>query len=345
MFRLIQKYFFFLIIAITNYSCEEKSIIKRPDVSSIDVNVKIDRFDQEFKSLKSGDILKSNTKWQQDYPFFYTDYMVEMLEVGDPKDSLYVESVLSKVIQKKDFIDLNAAVNKVFPNLKKQEEELTKAFKYIKYYFPAYQVPKVIAFVGGFSFQTPIGEDYLGIGLDMFLGADSEFYPALVKSIPLYISRRFTPENITPRVIESVLRQEILPEPNAISNTLQYMIYNGKIMYALDVILENVDDTLKIGYTQKQMDWARHYQKDIWAWFLSENLLYSTDYIRVQKYFSEAPFTRELGSNNESAPKLGSYIGWMIVRTYMERNPNVSLDELLLKDDAQEILEGAKFKG
>lgn len=329
----------------TIFSCEQGAKFNRPDVSRVDLQVEIERFDQKLSQLQVGDILTFNTVYQDSYPFFYTDYMIEILGVGHPSDSLLVQDVLGKVIQKKDFIDLSTSVSKIFPDLKKQENELTQAFKYVKHYYPEYKMPKIIAFVGGFSYQTPVGEDYIGIGLDMFLGADSEFYPALVNSIPLYVSRRFTPENISPRVIETVLREEIMPQSSASLNTLQHMIYNGKILYALDVLLEQASDETKIGYSIQQLEWAKKYQREIWAWFLKENLLYNTDYNRIQKYFTEAPFTPELGDNNESAPKLGSYIGWMIVRKYMERHPEVSLRQLLELNDAQQILEDSKFKG
>jgi len=113
----------------------------------------------------------------------------------------------------------------------------------------------------------------------------------------------------------------------------------------MDYLLENVPDTDKIGYTEAQLKWARRYQQDVWAWFVQENLLYNTDYLRIQKYFTEAPFTPELGQNNESAPKLGSYIGWMMVRKYMIKHPEMGLKELFAIENAQEILEDSKFKG
>lgn len=342
-FNIAQIYFFFFILGMS--SCHQTATITRPDVSDIDIQIKVARFDQEFSALDTSAILKKNNYWQQQYGVFYTDFMTEMLEVGHPKDSLQLASILKKVLVKKDFIDLSQAVARRFPDLEKQERQLSQAFKYIKYYYPEYVLPRFISFVGGFSFQTISGEDYLGIGLDMFLGADSEFYPALVQSIPRYISRRFTPENIAPRVVETVLRQELFPQHNGDVNMLQHMIYNGKVLYAMDVILEDVADSLKIGYTAQQMAWIERYQEDVWAWFIQENLLYSTDYMGIQKYFSEAPFTRELGGNNESAPKLGSYIGWMIVRKFMERNPELDLKQLLATEDAQDILEGSKFRG
>jgi len=339
----LQKYLFFLILVIS--ACQRSATISRPDVSTIQVNVKIERFDQELAATQPQDILGKNRMWQAQYMYFYPDYMTKILEIGSPKDSLYVQHVLSQVLQKKDFQDLSAAVAETFPNMGKYERELERAMQYVKYHFPEYRVPRFITFVGGFAVQTSVGNDYVGIGLDMFLGADSEFYPALIKSIPRYISRRFTPDNIVPRVLEAILREDIYPQQNGDVNTLAHMIYNGKILYAMDCVLEDVPDENKIGYTQAQLKWAKHHQADVWAWFVQENLLYNTDYLRIQKYFTEAPFTPELGENNESAPKLGSYIGWMIIRKYMEKHPGISLKDLFAHEDAQEILEGSKFKG
>ena len=342
-FKPVQKYFFFLIVAIA--SCGESSTIKRPDVTNITVDIKIERFDQEFAQLQAAEIPAQNSIWRQKYGSFYVNYMQDMLQIGHLNDTVHVYQNLAQIVNQNDFKDLNKAVATVYPTLKKQEKELTQAFKYIKYYFPTYQVPRIISYISGFAYQTPVGDDYIGIGLDMFLGADSEFYPALVQSIPLYISKRFTPDNITARVVEAVLREEVYPMPDNVQNTLQHMVYNGKILYALDLLLEDVPDENKIGYTASQLAWARKYQSDVWSWFLQENLLYHTDYLRIQKYFTEAPFTPELGENNESAPKLGAYVGWMLVRKYMERNPQVSLEELLAHADAQHILEESKYKG
>ena len=342
-YNVLQKYFFFLIIAIS--SCRQSSTINRPDVSDIKVDVKIQRFDEEFANQNPKDVSHNNLKWSKQYPYFYKDFMDEMLAVGNPQDTAYIAAIVPEILKKKDFVDLMQAVRKVYPNMDKQQKELAQALRYIKYYFPEYKIPQFITFVSGFAVQTPVGEDYVGIGLDMFLGADSEFYPSLVQSIPLYISQRFTPENITPRVIEAILREDLYPQTGNSQNTLQHMIYNGKILYAMDVLLENVADENKIGYTKAQLEWAKKYQSDIWAWFLGEKLLYSSDYERIQKYFSEAPFTPELGENNESAPKLGSYIGWMIIRKYMEKHPEMDLVKLFSMQDAQQILEDSKFKG
>ncbi|MFB2117742.1 gliding motility lipoprotein GldB [Parapedobacter sp. 2B3] len=338
--RAQQIYCFFLIIGL--FSCDRT---ERVDVSHVDVDITIERFDRALDSLTSANILAKNQSWLQHYGFFYADYMQHMLEAGNPLDSTRTAAVLETVIATPDFKALKTSVYETFPDMEVQEAGLTDAFRYLKYYFPAIGIPRMIAFFSGFAVQTPVGKDYLGIGLDMFLGADSKFYPALRGSIPQYLSRRFTPENIVPRVVESYVREELYPQNALDVSLLQHMVYQGKVMYVMERAMPDVADSLLIGYTTAQWEWANRFERDIWAWFLQENLLYEADYNRIQKYLGEAPFTPELGEQNESAPKLGVFIGWKMVRAYMERNPAVSLTELLDMKDAQQLLDGSRYRG
>lgn len=313
------------------------------DVSNIKVNTALERFDRDLDKLTPQNIPVMAPALQKKYGPFYSDFMENMLAVGSTRDTSYYKS-LRLVLQNKDYHELKSAVDSKFSDLTAVENDLQDAFKHVRYYYPKQQLPRLITFFSGFAVQTPIGNDYIGIGLDMFLGADSKFYPALRQSIPQYISRRFTPENIAPRVIEGFIREDMFPERDEDRSLLSKMIYNGKILYLMDSFLPEVADSIKIGYTSQQADWCQTYQAEIWAYFLQNNLLYETDYMKIQKYLAEAPFTPGLGEGSESAPKLAVWTGWQIVRKYMEKNPEVSVQQLMQEADAQKILNGSKYK-
>lgn len=313
------------------------------DVSDIDINVTIRRFDNSFDSLRTGPIAPKALKLQQQYGAFYPDFIQRILQAGSIKDTVYL-ATLRKVFTSKAYADLKHEVDSVYSNLDKQNAELTDAFRRIKYYFPKKDLPKVYSYVSGFQAQTAIGNGYAGIGLDLFLGARSKFYPAIIESFPHYISRFFTPENIAPRVVEGILREDMFPEPTENKTMLQKMIYEGKIMYAMDLLLPDVADSIKIRYTNTQLDWANKFKPQIWGYFLEENLIYNSDVLKNQQYFNDAPFTVGLGEKNESAPRLGTWTGWQIVRAYMDRHPNVSLSRLMGNQDAQGILNDSKYR-
>jgi len=318
---------------------------KSPDIGHINIEIKINRFDQKLGQLTPKNSAEKNKTWQKTYPNFYSDFMNYMLEAGDPRDTLTAVKNLQQIAGDKDFLALKKSVSETFPSLKEQEAALKEAFQYMHYYFPTSKTPTFITFFSGFSVQVPIGTNYVGIGLDMFLGADAPFYPALRKSIPHYISKRFTPENIVPRVTETYLRNVIFPEPDHFDSFIDNMIYQGKILYLMDLILPDIDDTLKIGYDAQQMKWANEYQTSIWAYFISENLLFESDALKTQKYIGEAPFTPGLAAGNAAAPKLGRFIGWQIVKAYMEEKPETSISTLLDMKDGQQFLQESRYKG
>lgn len=336
--RSFQIYLFFLIALLV--SCKNK---KRADVSNIKLDIQIERFDQDFGKLAPGNFGRQIPALQKRYGSFYKDYVEGMLNAGSTTDTSYYQN-LRTILTNQDYKALHQAVQQKFGNMSPWQKELTDAFKHIKYYFPDQQAPRIITFLSGFAVQVPVGDNYVGIGLDMFLGADSKFYPALRQSIPVYISRRFTPSNITPRVTESFIREDMFPEPDHLNSFLERMIYNGKIMYLMNSVLPDVPDSVVIGYTGKQQKWCETYEADIWAYFLQENLLYETDYIKTQKFLSEAPFTPGIGEGNNSAPKLGIYIGWQIVKKYMSENPGITPLQLMQDTKYQEILNRSHYK-
>ena len=332
-----QIYLIFL-FAIAFISCKQDN---RPDVSHIKLDIKIDRFDKSLYANKSKNPSEVNMQMAKNYGLFYDDYVHRM--IGSPEYSN--DEVLNTLFKDQAYTDLTKDVDSIFPNLKLQEAGLTETFKYIKYYYPKAKIPKFISFVSGFAYQMPVGDNYLGIGLDMFLGKDSKFYRAIVQSVPLYLSRRFTPEYIVPRVAETYAHEELFPEPDENRTLLSKMIFQGKILYFLDQVLpENIADSTKIGYSTEQLQWAKQFEGDIWAYFLENNFLYETDYQKIQVFLSEGPFTPGLGEDRDSAPKLGIWTGWQIVRKYMDENPKITLQQLMAEHDAQKILNQSKYK-
>lgn len=332
-----QIYLIFLCV-LTFFSCKQGS---KPDVSNISLDLKIERFDQDLYAGKNKGLVQTDLLLKKKYPSFYDDYVHRM--VGD--GNYTGQEILSTLYKDQAYTDLNQEADSVFKDIKPVEKELNTTFKYIKYYYPQVKVPKFISFVSGFAVQTPIGDDYMGIGLDMFLGKNSKFYCAIVKSVPFYLSRRFSPEYIVPRVTETFAREELFPQQDDNHSLLSKMVENGKILYFMDKVLDDqVPDSVKIGYTAKQLNWCNTFEGNIWAYFMENNLLFETDYQKIQVFLSEAPFTPGIGDKNESAPKLGVWTGWQIVKKYMQENPAVTLQQLMAEKDAQKILTAARYK-
>lgn len=330
----------FFLISFLVLSCNQG---KKVDLSHIKVNLSIQRFDQELSKIKSNELADKLPQLKIKYGAFYDDYFQKILNVGTTQDTQYYKLV-RQVLAGKPFQDLQLEADSVYRNFDWLNPKLEDAFRQIKHEFPKWHEPMLVTYISGFQVQTPIGAGYVGIGLDMFLGSKSKFYPALVETVPRYISRRFTPENIVPRVVEVISREELFPESDQDKSLLAKMIYNGKVLYLMKRILPDTPDSTLIGYSEKQIKWAHDFESDTWAFLLEQELLFDTDYFKIQKYLAEAPFTPGLGNQNESAPKLGLFIGWQIVNKYMVENPELKLKDLLDERDEQKILRLARYR-
>lgn len=338
-YKNLGKITLFSLISFLMISCHQESKI---DSGNVEIELIVLRFDQDLSKINPSRLSAELPALKKKYGSFYDDYFQKILNLGTTQDTQYYET-LRQVIKGKAFQDLQQETDSIYPNLDAQKPKLEVAFKNIKALYPQWKVPNLIAYISGFQVQTPIGAGYVGIGLDMFLGKESKFYPALVQSVPRYISRRFTPENITPRVVEVVTREDLFPELDQDKSLLSKMIYNGKLIYFMKQVQPDEADSTIIGYSKQQMEWANQFESDTWAFFLEQNLLFDTDYMKIQKYLAEAPFTPGLGNQNDSAPKLGVFIGWQIVKNFMEENKKITLKELMLEKDAQKILRLAKY--
>ena len=126
------------------------------------------------------------------------------------------------------------------------------------------------------------------------------------------------------------------------SDLLSHMVYHGKLLYALDLLLPDSEDSLKIGYSSNQMNWVRENEKDIFFHFAEKELFYSKEGKQIQKYIGEAPFTP--GFPEGSPGMTGRWMGWQIVRKYMENTNPLDLQGLFSEGDAQKILKLSKYK-
>ena len=121
------------------------------------------------------------------------------------------------------------------------------------------------------------------------------------------------------------------------------MIYFGKEMYLKDMFLPEYSDFDKMGYTKEQQDWSLANENEIWRYFVDQGLLYDTNSDLVQRFIAPAPFSKfYLEIDNESPGRIGVWMGWQIVRSFMNNN-DVSLQQLMTMD-AKEVFERSKYK-
>lgn len=301
-------------------SCEKKSKVEKA-VEEIPVEVKVVRFDKAFFESKPEEL--ANLK--AEYPFFFPD--------GND-DKVWIEKM-----QNKDWQALYSEVQKKYGNFSKQTTEIEDLFKHIKYYFPTVITPTIYTVIGEMDYNNKAiyANDKLIIALELYLGKGHEFY-----TFPEYIEQNFEERQMMPDVVSSFAMRTI-PAPNE-KSLLSEMIYYGKELYLKDILLPNYTDAERIGYLPEQITWCEENESYIWRFFVDENLLYSSDSKLANRFINLAPFSKfYLEIDNESPGRIGQWIGWQIVRSYMENNPKTTVVDLF-KMDARELFEKSKYK-
>lgn len=327
---------FLLLFLVSLYFASCKSDYHKPDVSNIQVEVKVERFEKDLFSIPKDSISDFLPELSEKYGDFWYVYAGNIMRLGDPDDPGFSSS-LSRFLSDPSMKQLYSDCINKYPDFSVPEKELSTAFKYYKYYFPEKSIPHVVTYVSGFSLAIAAMDSILGIGLDMYLGRDYEKYP-----FHEYQKKKMTAEHIVPACMYGWVTTEFEFIPDK-DDLLSNMIYEGKMMYLLDLLLPDMEDSLKIGYTSEQIEWCGKNETDIWKYFVGNNLLYSTNKTEFcKKYFSPAPFTS--GFPQDSPGQIGTWLGWQIVRSYMENNSKLSIMELLNNNDAQQVLKDSKYK-
>ena len=324
---------------------------KTPDVSDIKVTLNEERFDKDFFAIDTNQLMPSLQKLSKQYPHFMTDYFQNILGLppfageGDQATQLLKQFY-------RDYLPIRAAVEKTFRSTTQYETEVKKGLQYTKYYFPEYKTPeKLIFYIGPMDalYQASLGSygdaitpAGLAVGLQLHLGSNHEFYTNDLgrQLYPAYISRRFTPDYISVNCMKNVI-DDIYPEKIAGKTLIEQMVEKGKRLYVLDKLMPNTPDTLKIGYTQKQLEGCFSNEGRIWNFFLINSLLLNNDPSYTKNFMGEAPHTQELGQG--SPGYIGLFVGWQIVKKYMEKHGDLKLPDLL-KTPAMNIYQESKYK-
>jgi hypothetical protein len=330
------------------FSCGQKA---GPDVSNIDVELTTIRFEKEFFAIDTNDISKSLDRIYNRYPGFFSDFSQHILGLPPINDSgTQVISSIKRFLH--DYLPVYDSVNIKFPDLAKQEKEIINGLKHVKYYFPEYPLPsRLITFIGPMDafFQGSTGgygdvitTDGLAIGLQLHLGSNFSMYTSDMGQAlyPTYISRKFTPEYIPVNSIKNII-DDLYPEQGADKTLIEQMVEKGKRIYLTDKLLPELGDTLKIGYTDLQLKGCYKNEGMIWNYFIKNGLVFNNDPSLIKNYIGDSPNTPEFG---EGAPgNIGLFVGWQIVKKFMEKNSSMPLPGLM-QTDAKKIFEESHYR-
>ena len=310
---------FIVVTCLFFLSCDKKNKTENA-VTAIPLELKVERFDKIFFETPPKDLEKVKTA----FPFFFP---------AGNDDSVWLDKMQDPIWR-----EVHTEVQKKYADFEPVKADLELLFKHIKYYFPETQTPKVITIISEMDYTNKAiyADSLVIISLELYLGKNHKFY-----QFPNYIKQNFEQKQIMPDIVSSFSSRKI---PSVMDkDLLSQMIYRGKQLYLKDVLLPDYSDAEKMGYTPEQIKWCEENESYMWRYFIEGELLYSADQKLVTRFINPAPFSKfYLEIDNESPGQVGAWIGWQMVRSYMENNKVPVAD--LLKTDAKEIFSKSKYK-
>ncbi len=306
------------IALITLVSCAEKH--KNQDaIDKIPVDIKVTRFEKAFFGAKPEEL----PKLKKEFPLFFP---------AENNDSIWTEKMVDP-----QWRELYREVEKVYGDFTVEKEKIDELYRHIMFYFPNAKIPHIYTIVGEMDYSNKVvdADSLVIISLDMYLGKDHRFY-----EFPKYLKQNFRQNQILPDIATAFVRARLSPpQPDFMSQ----MIVVGKELYVKDLLLPDYSDADKIGYTEEQIKWSHENEAYIWRNFVENQYLYSSDQKLISRFINPAPFSKfYLEIDNDSPGRIGTYMGWQIVRSFMDNN-NISLTDMLAMD-AKQLFEKSRYK-
>ena len=337
----MQKYNFlgilnskFLIVGFTLlYSCQSNNF--EVDTNKIDLQIKLGRLDKDLFSKPALQIDSLNKELKESYGSFYNVYLRDILNIGELKDPM-IGVLVDKFRSDPVWKETQVEIENVFPNLATEKEEIEEAFKRYKFFFPSSAIPNLVAYNSGFNVGIYPSDSTLGIGLEWYLGAENKILKQLAtEDFPQYKKDQMLPINLVASSLKGWLLYK--HQSNLKNETLlDVIVYYGKILFILKTILPGKNENTIVGYSPEQLLWCRKNEFSFWTYLVDNKLIFTKNYKDISRMVSDGPFTS--GISQESPAKIGIWLGYEIVKQYVEKTNVTSLQKLLDTNDSRLLL-------
>ncbi|MEQ9443807.1 MAG: gliding motility lipoprotein GldB [Cyclobacteriaceae bacterium] len=314
------------------FSCEQDKCAGGAEISSISVDIAIERLDQALFTAQSPEEMRALLN---QHPLYLSQYANL---TGTEKDSLYYQEYF-RVMHDPHIDTLYQQTQAVFENVATLETDFAQAFRHIKYYYPDFTPPKIYTTFTGLGSMGPdllVSDSLIVISLDFFAGPDARYRPQVYD----YLMDRYSPGYIVPSCIMILSNRFNNTKPSD-NSLLAEMVYYGKSYYFVQQVMPCLPDTILAGYDEEQITTIQDNTEMIWSHFIDNELLYETSHIVKPRYVGERPSTVEI--NTKIPGRVGRWIGWQIVQNFADKTEK-QLPQVMQEADAQQIFTQAKYR-
>lgn len=303
------------------------------------VEVEIVRFDNAQLAVRPDSVKQDIEQLYANYELFMPIFVEGILGL-QTEDTAYLCEMYAQFLTDTvmGFAQTNTTAQELFANVDSLQEALNTGFSRLHFLYPEWEIPTLYLFVSGFNSSVMYYENIMGVGVDMYLGSEYPYYNQVVYDYQKQTMRKAC---VAGDVLSMYLAYHISYN-SKYNRLLEQMIFRGKQLFLLAQLLPNEPVWEVIGYSKEQWDWCEQYEQAIWNRIMQKRDLFKTESNVLSSYMNDGPFTAEV--TQDSPGRLGVWVGWRIVDSYMRNNKDVTLRELMNENDAQKILEQSYYK-
>ena len=339
-------YFFsciILVISVLFTGCKKKDKpvdVTKPKLTeeqvevSKNVEINILRYEQDLFNIDQGNMKAAFAALYGKYP----ENLIAKNAWNNNEMLLSIKDFLNDPVIKEIYQDTEA----MYADMSWFKKEITPAFTLYLTHFPNERIPDFCTLVSGIDFQMPqvFGyENTIFICLDMYLGKDNKHYGQA--GMAKFISARCEKKYMVTDCFSKALVYRHLPDRTLVT-LLDNMVDAGKKMLFTQTMFPTTSAQDILGYSKEQYKWATSHESAIWHYLVEKNLVFDNTDNVIRRMMDETPFTRDFG--NDSPGRLGVFIGFQIVQSYMKTHPGTTLKDLMAMNDSQKLLKESGYK-
>lgn len=215
---------------------------------------------------------------------------------------------------------------KLYDLLPPHEKRINKAFQYLAFHFGDSILPKQVFYINKLFSQINCSDDNISVGLENYISPESE----VVKQLPSeeyyqWQRDRMDLDYLERDVLLAWIQVNLFTEIDG--KFAEHIIQAGKILYILNATFPNESEAYILRYSNASYDWAKKNEALVWNYLVAEQMLFTTDIKTRINFLNEGPTT--VGLNPDAPDRVGQYLGYKIVKGFMNKNKTLSLRELL----------------
>lgn len=161
------------------------------------------------------------------------------------------------------------------------------------------------------------------IALNHYLGADYEGYA----SLPDYVRRQKYSKRIPIETAEALVATAYPYQSSDNASLVDRLLYEGALAKAVMTLIPDL--TLKdyLGWSDEEMSFAERNEGEIWNVVVLRDYLYSTDPTVADRMIAPSPASQIISP--ETPARIGRYIGYRIVESYLKNKKDTGIEQLL----------------